>query len=170
MQMIFLPKQSTYIDCCQYCDFTEDKGQTPMRMESNESQKGWVKRYVIGVLVVLVVYLVLLLYYIYPHWPIDLVGWFILILVGIPISLCLEWIGESILVRKLGKKYRIKSFQLKGLYFRSQFSQVSQEFLLYSGSYLDLLFARILPKTAWNRVFTFPVSVASPSPRTPSHR
>jgi len=88
-----------------------------MRRESNESRKERVTRYVIGVLVILVVYLVLLLYYIYPHWPIDIVGWFILMLVGIPISLCLEWIGESIFRKEVEKKISDKKFSAKRITF-----------------------------------------------------
>ena len=88
-----------------------------MRLKSNKSQKDWGKRYLIGVLVVLVVYLALLLYYIYPHWPIDLLGWFILILVGIPISLCLEWIGESIFSKEVGQKISDRKLSAKRIIF-----------------------------------------------------
>ena len=76
----------------------------PKQLKSNEFWKERIKRYTIGTLIFLVVYLALILFYIYPHRPIDATGWSILFLAGIPISLCLEWIGESIFSKKTGLK------------------------------------------------------------------
>ena len=59
-------------------------------------------QYASGVLIFVSVYLVLILPYIYPHWPVDLVGWLVLILIGVPISFCLEWISESAFSKKTG--------------------------------------------------------------------
>ena len=64
-----------------------------------------VARYAIGLAVLLVVYLLLVLVYVYPHWPIDLVGWAILILVGVPVSFGLELIGGNIFSRRLGQRF-----------------------------------------------------------------
>ena len=74
----------------------------PKQDESNEIWKGRIKRFAIGVPIFLGVYLALILFYIHPHWPIDLIGWAILVLAGIPISLGLEWIGESVFSEKAG--------------------------------------------------------------------
>jgi hypothetical protein len=60
------------------------------------------RRYAIGIVIFLGTYLVLILLYIYPHWPVDLVGWLVLILIGVPISFCLEWISESAFSKKTG--------------------------------------------------------------------
>jgi len=70
-------------------------------------------RYAIGFFILLVVYLVLLLFYIYPHWPIDLIGWAILILVGIPLALFLELISEFFFNKKTGQKISDAKFSIK---------------------------------------------------------
>ncbi len=68
---------------------------------------GWkerIIRYLIGIPIFLGVYLVLTLLYTYPNWPNDSKGWGFLILVGISVSVCLEWIGESVFSEKVGFK------------------------------------------------------------------
>lgn len=84
---------------------------------SNGHCKERIRRYVIGVPILLGVYLALILFYIYPHWPIDLIGWSILILAGIPISLGLEWIGESTFSEKAGLRISNKKFSAKRIGF-----------------------------------------------------
>ena len=84
---------------------------------SNRQREKWIRRYAVGVPIILGVYLILILFYIYPHLPIDIVGWFVLILIGIPISLTLEWIGESILSEKVGLKISGKKVSGKRVIF-----------------------------------------------------
>lgn len=86
-------------------------------MGLDTSLKERTKRFAIGVPIFLGVYIVLILLYIHPHWPIDLVGWLILIVVGIPISLCLEWIGESVFSDKVGLKISSEKFSIKRIVF-----------------------------------------------------
>lgn len=76
-------------------------------------EKNRLRRYAIGIPILLGVYLILLLFYIYPHWPIDLVGWLILIFGGVVISFFLEWIGESLFTEKTGLRLSGKKFSLK---------------------------------------------------------
>lgn len=86
--------------------------------DKNIGNEKWVQkviRYLIGILILLATYLVLTLLYIYPHWPIDISGWFILILLGIPISLILEWLGEIIFTKESGQKISNKTFSFKRL-------------------------------------------------------
>lgn len=83
--------------------------------EYNAQWKKRIKQYLAGFLVVLGVYLVLIILYIYPHRPIDLVGWSILILVGIPVSIFLEWIGEIAFSKKAGLKISGEKFSTKRL-------------------------------------------------------
>lgn len=81
-----------------------------------ESEVDWkerIVRHAIGFAVLLVVYLLLVLIYVYPHWPIDLIGWGILILVGIPVSFCLELIGGNIFSRQVGQRVSSKGFSVK---------------------------------------------------------
>lgn len=76
----------------------------------------WRKRiiwYITSFLIFLGFYLVLILLYIYPHWPMNVVGWFILIVIGIPISLYLEWTGEFVFNKKVGLKISHKNFSVK---------------------------------------------------------
>ncbi len=72
-----------------------------------------VMRYLVGIPISLGIYLGLILLYIYPHWPADLTGWFILILVGIPVSFCLEWIGNSFFSKETGSRISEKRFSVK---------------------------------------------------------
>jgi len=101
--------------------------QTPTHHRPNAPLKERLKRYAVGIPIFLAIYVVLILLYLYPHWPIDLMGWFILIVVGIPISLCLEWIGESLLSERISMKISSKKFSMR----RIAFSLVV--FLLISG-------------------------------------
>lgn len=72
-------------------------------------------RYAIGIPIFLTIYLILMLLYIYPHWPADLIGWTILLFVGIPICLFLELIGESVLRKETGQAISTKKFSIKRL-------------------------------------------------------
>jgi len=76
-------------------------------------EKDRLRRYAVGIPILLGVYLILLLFYIYPHWPIDLIGWLILIFGGVAISLFLEWIGESLFAEKTGLRLSGRKFSLK---------------------------------------------------------
>jgi len=75
-------------------------------------EKDRLRRYAVGIPILLGVYLILLLFYIYPHWPIDIIGWLILIFGGVAISLFLEWIGESLFTEKTGLRLSGKKFSL----------------------------------------------------------
>lgn len=81
--------------------------------ESKESCKDRVVRYAVGIPIFLGVYLVLMLFYVYPHWPLDLIGWAILVLAGIPASLCLEVIGEFVLSEESGQEISNNKFSIK---------------------------------------------------------
>jgi phosphatidylserine synthase len=72
--------------------------------ETSETWKARIARYAVGVPIFLGVYLVLALFSVYPHWPIDLTGWSILIFAGIPASLCLELIGNLVFTEERGQK------------------------------------------------------------------
>ena len=72
-----------------------------------------VMRYLVGIPISLGIYLGLILLYIYPHWPADQLGWFILILVGIPVSFCLEWIGNYFFNKETGSKISEKRISVK---------------------------------------------------------
>ena len=85
----------------------------PGEVGSNKLWRERIKRHIIGVPIFLGIYLGLILFYIYPYWPADLIGWFILFLAGIPISLCLELIGESILSKKSGLKISDEKISVK---------------------------------------------------------
>lgn len=84
---------------------------------SNKVWKERIVRYAVGIPILLVIYLVLILFNIYPHWPIDIIGWSILIVAGIPISLCLEWIGSSIFSEKTTLKISRKRLSAKRIMF-----------------------------------------------------
>lgn len=79
----------------------------------NRVGKNRLRRYAVGMPILLGVYLILLLFYSYPHWPVDLFGWLILILGGVPISLFLEWIGEALLSQNTGSTLSGKKFSFK---------------------------------------------------------
>jgi hypothetical protein len=89
----------------------------PVRMESKDLRKDRISRYLFGWLVVLVVSLALFFFAFHPHWPVDIVGWLILILVGIPISFCLRWIEHSIFRKEIGQKISAKKFSVKRIIF-----------------------------------------------------
>ncbi len=91
--------------------------QIPTHHQSNAPRKERFKRYGVGISIFLAIYVVLILLYLYPHWPIDLVGWVILMGVGIPISLCVEWVGESVLSERIGLKISGKSFSVTRIVF-----------------------------------------------------
>jgi uncharacterized protein YqgC (DUF456 family) len=72
-----------------------------------------VMRYLVGIPIFLGIYLGLILLYFYPHWPADSLGWLVLILVGIPVSFCLEWIGNYFFSKETGSKKTEKRFSVK---------------------------------------------------------
>jgi hypothetical protein len=77
---------------------------------------GWKERtgrYAIGFTVSVAIYLLLILAYVYPHWPVDIVGWAIIIIVGIPVSFCLELIGENFFSRQMGQRVSGKRLSVK---------------------------------------------------------
>lgn len=84
--------------------------QTTLKPEGEVGWKERIPRYAFGFAVLFVVYLVPILVYIYPHWPLDSVGWAILILVGFPVSACLELIGGFIFSRQAGQRISAKRF------------------------------------------------------------
>jgi hypothetical protein len=55
------------------------------------------RRWLIGLPFVVGIYVGLIFLYIYPHKPVDLVGWLLLFFVGIPVSGLLEWLGDRFL-------------------------------------------------------------------------
>jgi hypothetical protein len=87
--------------------------QIGMEERHSKIDKGSIKRYAVGIPILLGVYLILLLFCIYPHWPIGLIGWLILIFGGVAISLFLEWMGESLFSEKAGLKLSGKKFSFK---------------------------------------------------------
>lgn len=82
--------------------------------EKNEANGEWkerIVRYATGISILFATYLVLMLLYVYPHWPIDLIGWSILILAGIPVFLCLE--GVVVFTKERGQKISSNEFSIK---------------------------------------------------------
>ena len=47
---------------------------------------------------------------IYPHWPISLTGWLIVIFAGPPMLLILELVGETIFSNKISRRISDKKF------------------------------------------------------------
>jgi len=91
--------------------------QIPKHHQSKAPWKERFKRYAVGIPIFLIFYVVLILLYLYPHWPTDLVGWFILIVVGIPISLCVEWVGEILFSERIGLRISGKKFSVTRIVF-----------------------------------------------------
>lgn len=83
----------------------------------NKGLRKLVVRYVINLSIFLCISIILILLNIYPHRPIDLLGWIILIVGGILISLYLEWIGEFLFNEKIGLKISNKKFSSKRIIF-----------------------------------------------------
>jgi phosphatidylserine synthase len=88
-----------------------------MQQNCNPDWKERIKRCAIGVPVILGIYLILILFYIYPHWPNDLIGWIFLILAGIPTFIFLELFGETVFIEKTGMKISKKRFSVKRIVF-----------------------------------------------------
>lgn len=74
-----------------------------------------VKRYLVGLLLTMGIYLTLIFLYLYPHRPIDLTGWFLLIFIGIPVSVLLEWLGGYIFSHDTGSKISSEKFSIRRL-------------------------------------------------------
>jgi len=74
-------------------------------------------RYAIGLPIFLGVYILVILADIFPFRPTDLIGWAVLILAGIPILLCLEWIGKSVFSKKVGHKISDDKFSFRRIIF-----------------------------------------------------
>jgi hypothetical protein len=79
----------------------------------NKLNKNKVKRYFLGMMFFLICYSFLMLLYIYPHWPIDFIGWILLVVVGIPAYLCLEFISTWFFCSKRGHKVSTGNFSFK---------------------------------------------------------
>jgi hypothetical protein len=90
-------------------------GDTPMvtQTSSNKSRYDWIRRYAFGIPVFIGVYLGLVLLFIYPHWPSDLIGWGILVFLGVPLAFLTEWLGGVLFSKKTGKRISSKEFSLK---------------------------------------------------------
>ncbi len=58
--------------------------------------RGSIKRYLVGLPIVLGSYVCLLLLDVFPYRPIDAIGWCLLIFVGIPAFFFLECMGECV--------------------------------------------------------------------------
>ena len=69
-----------------------------------------IKRISVGIIILAVFYIPLILFSIYPLKPLEITGWLIIILIGMPILLALEFIGESIFNKKVGMKISEKRF------------------------------------------------------------
>ncbi len=81
--------------------------------EINGTWKERIVRYAVGIPIFFGIYLALMFFYVYSHWPIDLIGWSILILAGIPASLCLELIGKLGFTKERGQKVSSNRFSAK---------------------------------------------------------
>ncbi len=57
-------------------------------------------------------YMVLIFLSIFPHLPVSTVGWLIVIFVGIPAALLVQWIGELLFNERFGKKISRKPISL----------------------------------------------------------
>jgi hypothetical protein len=87
------------------------KNQT--RRPGNGSNTSRLRRYFIGVPLIIMTYLGLIFLAIYPHRPVDWIGWVILIFIGIPITCFLEWIGEYLAKKDSKKSDSEKKLSLK---------------------------------------------------------
>jgi heme/copper-type cytochrome/quinol oxidase subunit 4 len=75
----------------------------------SKDAKSRIRRYAIGIPIFIGLYLVLVFLSNYPLWPKDAIGWIFIIFVGIPLSLCVEWLGELVFKKKiLDKKVSFK--------------------------------------------------------------
>jgi len=74
-------------------------------------------KYIAGVSIEASFYYLMLILIYRHYYPIDLTGWLILIIVGIPICLCLKWIGDVILSEKVSLKISDKNFSGKRIIF-----------------------------------------------------
>jgi len=86
----------------------------------NELKVQWrerIKRYAIGLPIFVGICILLILADIFPFRPADLIGWAILILAGIPLLLCLAWIGESVFSKKLSQKISDEKLSFKRVIF-----------------------------------------------------
>jgi hypothetical protein len=72
-----------------------------------------IKRYIISIPIFLIVYLFIICLAIYPHIPIDYIGWIILIFIGIPIMIFVELIGTYVFNEKISNKLSRNKFSLK---------------------------------------------------------
>lgn len=70
-------------------------------------------RIIIGFLSLVAFCTVFLLLDIFPHRPNSLAGWLILVIVGIPSWIIIEWFGEIVFSKKLG--YRISDKPFSGV-------------------------------------------------------
>jgi hypothetical protein len=67
-------------------------------------------RILLGLGLIIVVYTILILLGIYPYRPKGLAGWLILVGLGIPLTLFLEWIGEFVFGNRIAEKISKKPF------------------------------------------------------------
>jgi hypothetical protein len=91
----------------------ETKTEFSHTVEENRGTDPKARRYLIGFPIIMIIYLGLIFLYIYPHRPIDVVGWLILIFVGIPINLLVEWIGERVFSHRIGQELSDKRTSVK---------------------------------------------------------
>jgi hypothetical protein len=66
-----------------------------------------------GLTVFMTVYFILLLLYLYPHWPVTAVGWALMLLVGIPVSVVLELLGNAMFLKRRGEGVSREGFSGK---------------------------------------------------------
>jgi len=75
------------------------------------SKKG-IFRILLGFGFIAALYTLFILLGIHPYWPNGLAGWLILIALGIPLSLFLEWIGGFVFSKEFGQKISNKPFSI----------------------------------------------------------
>ena len=67
-------------------------------------------RIIIGLMFLVAFYTMFLLLDIFPHKPNSLAGWLIVIIVGLPSWLIIEWLGGLVFSKKLGDRISDKPF------------------------------------------------------------
>lgn len=98
----------------------------------------------LAILATLAFVILFLLAGIYPYRPTGSIGWLLLLFVGIPVWLGLEWIGRQLFSEEKGKNISPKRFSAKrilfALFYALVFIAVASFLLFYLGDSLKSLF------------------------------
>ena len=68
-----------------------------------------------GTCLVILVYVLSVLLNFFPHWPRSIVGWLVLLVIGVPLSMLLEAVGLFVLTERQGRAISPAAFSVKRL-------------------------------------------------------